>query len=76
MVSDGLVDESVDPPLEAGVSQLIEQRQLEHQDRFLQTEAFRVSARSQYSQQERLRQGISDRLSLLSTDSQKSSIIR
>ena len=76
MVQDGLVDESVDPPLEAGVSQLIEQRQLEHQDRFLQTEALRVSARSQYNQQERLRQGISDRLSLLSTDSQKSSIIR
>ena len=76
MVQDGLVDESVDPLLEVGVSQLIEQRQLEHQDRFLQTEALRVSARSLYSQQERLRQGISDRLSLLSTDSQKSSIIR
>ena len=76
MVQDGLVDESVDPALEAGVSQLIEQRQLEHQDRFLQTEALRVSARSQYSQQERLRQVIGDRLSLLSTDSQKSSIIR
>lgn len=75
VVADGLVDESADPPLEAGVSQLIEQRQLEHQDRFLQTQGHRTIAQSLYNEQERLRREMSDRLSLLKQD-QRYSLIR
>lgn len=65
VVSDGLVDESDDPSLETGVSQLIEHRQLEHQQRFLQTESHRTKAKSLYSEQDELKKSMTDRLNLV-----------
>lgn len=62
--SDGLVDECIEPPLELGVRQLIEQRQLEHQERFLETQTHHFQAKSLYDKQESLRQAVLNRLDL------------
>lgn len=44
VVSDGLVDESSEPSLNSGVTQLIEEAQVEHQQRFLETELCRAES--------------------------------
>lgn len=39
------MDESVDPPLSVSVSQMIEDRYVEHQQRLLETEVFKAETR-------------------------------
>lgn len=39
-MAESLVDESVDPPLSVSVSQMIEERHVEHQQRFLETQKY------------------------------------
>ena len=63
VVNEGLVDESTEPSLLMGVSQLIEERQLQHQQRFLDTERLNAASAQLSKKQSSLRQQAYSRLS-------------